>query len=41
MTAVLGSECNIWLVMALLVLSLGLTGALLVATRGEILRRTR
>ena len=41
MTGLIGNECNIWLVMALLVLALGLTGALLAATRGEILRRTR
>jgi hypothetical protein len=41
MTAVLGTECNVWLVVALLVLALGLTGALLAATRGHIVRRVR
>jgi hypothetical protein len=41
MTAVLGTECNVWLVVALLVLALGLTGALLAATRGQITRRVR
>jgi hypothetical protein len=41
MTALLGTACNGWLVVALLILALGLGGALLAATRGQTLRRTR
>ena len=43
MQAVLGSECNVWLVVGLLVLVLGLATALLAATRedGFRTRRTR
>jgi hypothetical protein len=43
MTALLGGEVNTWLVIMLLVLSLGLAGALLVATRETQprVRRTR
>lgn len=33
MTALIGDECNVWLVVALLTLSLGLAGALLAAVR--------
>ena len=33
MTGLIGSECNVWLVIALLVLVLGLGGALLTAIR--------
>jgi hypothetical protein len=33
MTGLIGNECNIWLVLALLVLVLGLGGALLTAIR--------
>ena len=38
MTAFLGNACNGWLVVALLVLVLGLAGALLAATRSQTLR---
>jgi hypothetical protein len=31
MTALIGDECNVWLVVALLTLALGLSGALLAA----------
>jgi hypothetical protein len=41
LTAFLGNACNGWLVVALLMLALGLAGALLVATRSRTLRRTR
>jgi hypothetical protein len=41
MTAFLGNACNGWLVVALLVLVVGLAGALLAATRSRTLRRTR
>ena len=41
MTALLGNACSVWLVVALLVLALGLAGALLAATRRQTLRRTR
>jgi hypothetical protein len=40
MAALFGGEVNAWLVAALLVLTLGLTGALLAATR-ETLAATR
>jgi hypothetical protein len=33
MTGLIGGECNVWLVVALLVLVLGLGGALLTAIR--------
>ena len=33
MTGLIGSECNVWLVLALLVLALGLGSALLMAIR--------
>jgi hypothetical protein len=35
MTGLLGNECNIWLVVALLVLVLGLGSALLMAIRNN------
>jgi hypothetical protein len=43
MTALLGGEVNTWLVIMLLVLALGLAGALLAATRETLprVRRTR
>jgi len=43
MTALLGGEVNTWLVVMLLVLALGLAGALLAATRDTPprVRRTR
>ena len=33
MTALIGDECSVWLVLALLTLALGLAGALLAAVR--------
>jgi hypothetical protein len=43
MTGLLGSEVNVWLVIALLMLTLGLAGALVAATRNALpgVRRTR
>lgn len=43
MTALIGAECNLWLLVTLLVLALGLGGALLAAVRGRLpeTRRTR
>jgi hypothetical protein len=43
MAALLGDEVSTWLVVALLMLTLGLTGALLAATRETLteVRRTR
>ena len=41
MRAVLGSECNVWLVVGLLVLVLGLAGALTAATRADLFRTRR
>jgi hypothetical protein len=43
MTALLGDDVNTWLVIGLLVLTLGLTGALMAATRNVMPgpRRTR
>ena len=41
MRAVLGSECNVWLVAGLLVLVLGLATALLAATREQAVRTRR
>ncbi|GLZ01531.1 hypothetical protein [Actinoplanes sp. NBRC 103695] len=43
MTGLIGAECNVWLVVALLILVLGLGGALMAAVRSGILqaRRTR
>jgi hypothetical protein len=43
MTSLIGGECNVWLVLALLVLALGLAGALVAAARGGPVqtRRTR
>lgn len=43
MAALLGSEVNAWLVVALLLLTVGLTGAVLAATRDPMhgARRTR
>ena len=35
MTGLIGDECNVWLVVALLVLVLGLGGALLTAIRNS------
>ena len=37
MTALLGGEVSTWLVVGLLVLTLGLTGAILAATRAVLL----
>lgn len=34
-TGLIGAECNVWLVLALLVLALGLGGALLAAVRSR------
>lgn len=43
MTGLIGAECNVWLVAALLALVLGLGGALLVAVRSSLpeTRRSR
>ncbi|WP_268240500.1 hypothetical protein [Mangrovihabitans endophyticus] len=43
MTALLGNECNVWLVAALLALTAGLAGALMAAVRASALtgRRAR
>jgi hypothetical protein len=43
MTGLIGGECNVWLVVALLVLALGLGSALLAAVRsaGTPTRQTR
>jgi len=43
MTGLLGGECNVWLVIALLMLVAGLGGALLAAVRANLpqARRTR
>jgi len=43
MTGMLGTEVNVWLVIALLILALGLAGALVAATRNTMpgVRRTR
>jgi type IV secretory pathway TrbD component len=41
MQAVLGSECNVWLVVGLLMLVLGLAAALLAATRDDRYRTRR
>jgi hypothetical protein len=41
MTAMIGDECSVWLVLALLVLALGLAGALLAATRGTRMQTRR
>ena len=35
MTGLIGGECNVWLVVALLTLALGLGGALLAAVRNS------
>ena len=39
MAGLIGGECNVWLVVALLVLALGLAAALVAATRRTV--RTR
>jgi hypothetical protein len=41
MASLIGGECNVWLVLALLMLALGLAGALLVATGSAVLRTRR
>jgi hypothetical protein len=43
MTGLIGAECNVWLVVALLALVLGLGGALMAAVRSSLpqARRTR
>ncbi len=41
MTSLIGGECNVWLVLALLVLALGLAGALLAATRDGLMQTRR
>ena len=41
MASLIGGECNVWLVLALLVLALGLAGALLAATRGATVQTRR
>jgi hypothetical protein len=43
MSGLIGAECNVWLVMGLLALALGLGGALLAAVRRSLpeTRRTR
>ena len=44
MTSLIGAECNLWLLVTLLVLSLGLGGALLAVVRRGLpggTRRTR
>jgi hypothetical protein len=43
MTGLIGTDVNVWLVIALLILALGLAGALVAATRNTVphVRRTR
>ena len=41
MTSMIGDECSVWLVLGLLVLALGLAGALLAATRGGTMQTRR
>ena len=41
MTAMTGGACSVWLVLALLVLALGLAGALLAAPRGGTMQTRR
>ena len=41
MTGLIGGECSVWLVVALLMLALGLAGALLAATRGGTVQTRR
>lgn len=41
MASMIGDECSVWLVLSLLVLALGLAGALLAATRGGTMQTRR
>ncbi len=41
MTSLIGGECIVWLVLALLVLAIGLGGALLAAVRGGTMQTRR
>jgi hypothetical protein len=41
MASMIGDECSVWLVLGLLVLALGLAGALLAATRGGTMQTRR
>jgi hypothetical protein len=41
MASMIGDECSVWLVLGLLVLALGLAGALLAATRGATMQTRR
>lgn len=41
MASMIGAECSAWLVLGLLVLALGLAGALLAATRGATMQTRR
>ena len=41
MASLIGDECSVWLVLALLVLAFGLAGALLAATRGSTVQTRR
>ena len=41
MASLIGGECSVWLVLALLVLALGLAGALLAAVRGGAVQSRR
>ena len=41
MASLIGGECSVWLVLALLVLALGLAGALLAATRDGLMQTRR
>ncbi len=41
MTSLIGGECSVWLVLALLALALGLAGAVLAATRGATMQTRR
>jgi hypothetical protein len=38
-TGLIGAECNVWLVVALLALAIGLGGALLMAVRDRVSSR--
>ena len=41
MTSMIGDECSVWLVLALLMLALGLAGALMAAIRGGTMQTRR
>ena len=41
MASMIGDECSVWLVLGLLLLALGLAGALLAATRGGTMQTRR